>query len=122
MEIALNNRKIAPEQVYAGLPDAWLTLLAEKRGVVFLASATPAQKRQSLVDILRQPVVYDTWTTPELSTAVVGRGIQKVCNGERRARFISILEKRDADPNADGNSPLRFEKLVSGPSTTVLSV
>ncbi|GAB7345554.1 hypothetical protein MBLNU457_3864t1 [Dothideomycetes sp. NU457] len=114
MEIAFHNRNVTPEQVYAGLPEAWLHLMADTRGLVLPAMATPDQIRQALVDTIRKSIVYDYWTTPELRTAVVGRGIQEVYTENDRARLISSLENRDANPNGDGNSPFRFEKLASG--------
>lgn len=119
MEIALYNRNTTPEQIYARLSDAWLHLLADKRGLVLPATATPRQIRQVLAATMRKSVVYDYWTTPELQLAIIGRGIQQVCRENDRARLISSLENRDANPNRDGKTPFPFEKLVSGSAATM---
>jgi len=99
------------EGTYREIPEVWLGLLMEIRGLHCSEQTTPNEIRQALIDSMKKPVDYTGWSVRELRRSIIARGIRRSCVDRNRARLVSILEKEDAQPDSTHCFP--FERLVS---------
>jgi len=109
MQLALKTGRA--EEIYREIPEIWLSMLMEKRGLRFTEKTTPNEMRQALIDSMKKPVDYTGWSVKELRRSIIARGIQRTCVDKNRARMVAILEKEDAQPDSTRRFP--FQRLVS---------
>lgn len=92
------------------MPVTLLLKMMEMRKLETTFTPTKSHMVKALVDYLSKPVVYSTWSTESLKSAIEQRGLPTYNTraGKTRARLINILETADARPK----TPFPFMNLV----------